>query len=60
MENTTTNKETKEEKIKKLQEIVDTLREAPQYTQYIKQRKLHLIDSRLANIDLLLTLNVLK
>lgn len=44
----------------KFQEVINELKNDPQYTQYIKQRKLHLIDSRLIEIDILLTAGVLK
>jgi hypothetical protein len=52
--------ETKPEQLKGLQILVDELLQSPETKQYVEERKLHLIDSRLQLIDDLLTNNILK
>ena len=44
----------------RIQELVDSLLTFPQYAQYVKTHKLKLIDSRLAEIDELLDLGIVK
>ena len=44
----------------KIQDLVDSLLSFPQYAQYVKTHKLKLIDDRLASIDTLLDLGVVK
>ena len=46
--------------LKALQEIVDELKAKPQFKQYVEQRKLSLIDSRLGDIDKLLIAGLLN
>lgn len=65
MENTETKTtETKEiekkQLIKELQDCVDLLKSQPQYTQYVAQRKLHLISGKYKILDLLLLKGILK
>jgi len=44
----------------KIQELVNTLASLPQYAQYVREHKLKLIDDRLAPIDTLLDLGIVK
>ena len=44
----------------KIQDLVNSLLTFPQYAQYVKDHKLKLIDSRLAGIDALLDLGIVK
>ena len=48
------------DQIKEAQKIIDDLKTAPQYAQYIKQRKLHLINPNLSYIDNMLMKGILK
>jgi len=43
-----------------MQPLVDSLKEIPQYSRYVEERKLHLINSSLQEVDDLLTAGVLK
>lgn len=52
--------EKQKEAIKRLQESVDEMKQSPQFRQYVKQRKLSLIDSKFEIIDRLLCAGVLK
>ena len=44
----------------KIQDLVNQLSQVPAYAQYVKTHKLKLIDSRLALIDTLLDLGIVK
>ena len=44
----------------KIQELVDSLKSLPQYARYVREHKLKLIDDRLAPIDTLLDLGIVK
>ena len=44
----------------RIQELVNSLASTPQYAQYVREHKLKLIDDRLATIDTLLDLGIVK
>lgn len=43
-----------------IQQLVDQLKQMPQYAQYVKQHKLKLIDSQLSVIDAMLDKGIVK
>lgn len=50
----------KEGFLQRLQAEVDEIKKTPNLTQYVKDRKLHLIDERFETLDLLLTMGWVK
>jgi hypothetical protein len=46
--------------LKELQEVLDSILAIPQYKHYVKERKLHLINSKFSTIDRLLEKGILK
>jgi hypothetical protein len=46
--------------IQQLQTIVDQMKQEPAYRQYVAQRKLGLLDSKLETIDRMLEAGILK